>query len=258
MPVTFMRKLPLDRRAHPHRDERQAPLLRVNEDDHQYRREAIDSLFQSAKQALENGDVGSAVAAIEEARGLTDGPLKNHELAKSLIEVGEWNAALMLMPEFADSTVWIELAASQLLDGDLDGYRKRCREILSLYGESTSKEDSERLLRSCLMTPDFFDRDLVKSLSDTAASWTDEEGVVVVGLLAKGKAEFRLGHFESAIDWLDRCVTRVDQLDERDLRSHRPIRATARLLLAMCHDRLGDPGQSKDAVGGSGIDCQRV
>jgi ATP/maltotriose-dependent transcriptional regulator MalT len=59
--------------------------------------------------------------------------------------------------------------------------------------------------------------------------------------MLKGMAEYRQGHLESAIEWLDQALRSMDV-------DFSASRATALLFLAMSHHRLGHAEQARGAL----------
>ena len=125
---------------------------------------------------------------------------------------GEWPAAIRNFTRSitADPTNHLAyhcLAPLLVQTGDWGAYRKHCERVLSQFGETTDPAVAERMAKDCLMLPPPA-ASLVRfaKMADTAvaagptnSSWPYYEFV-------KGLAEYRLGHFASVLEWLQKVA----------------------------------------------------
>jgi hypothetical protein len=78
----------------------------------------------------------------------------------------------------------------------------------------------------------------VQQLAQLAVTETEQHGFYAYFQLAKGMAEYRAGHFKSAIDWLKKCDARFTETTPY-------ARVLTRLLLAMAYARGGPAEKDK-------------
>src|SRR5262249_45731402 len=77
-------------------------------------------------------------------------------------------------------------------------------------------------------------------LADRALAGTEKDPLYRWFVLAKGMAEYRVGRFTTAVDWLGKSLSPGSEVTYLD--------ATADLLLSMAHHRLQQPCQARDAM----------
>jgi eukaryotic-like serine/threonine-protein kinase len=60
------------------------------------------------------------------------------------------------LPEYFGQTggQWIGHAAARVLAGDLDGYRRVCKEMVAVFGATARPDEADRLARTCVFGPD--------------------------------------------------------------------------------------------------------
>jgi len=158
---------------------------------------------------------------------------------------GEWPAAIRNWARSvtADPTnhyAYHYLAPLLVQTGDLGAYRKHCERVLSQFGETTDPAVAERMAKDCLMLPPpAASLDRLAKMADTAvaagptnSSWPYYEFV-------KGLAEYRLGHFAGALEWL-RKVAAQEGVPART--------AQARATIAMAEYQLGQTNAARAAL----------
>src|SRR5262249_37906837 len=134
--------------------------------------------------------------------------------------------------------VWLRHAALCLKVGDSAEYRKLCRRMYERSGRSTKVHEVALLAHTCVLAPDALeDGTAVLELAQrrmtlaTATAWHTQWSGHVLGL-----ANYRIGHFEQAIEFLG-----------KDL-SENPVwenRVANWLVLAMAHHRLNHPAEAR-------------
>jgi tetratricopeptide (TPR) repeat protein len=119
----------------------------------------------------------------------------------------DFAAGLNLDP--SDANVWANSAAVRLQAGDVEGYRRQCAEMLKRFGASTDRGVCEFIAKDCAIVPDAVpDFKVVMEMADRAIAPDDRDGASLIGwrVLAKGMAEYRAGHFASAVEWLGKAI----------------------------------------------------
>jgi eukaryotic-like serine/threonine-protein kinase len=134
---------------------------------------------------------------------------------------------------------WYQCAPLLLHIGDLDGYRRLCRDMLQRFGQTDEPYVAERTAKVCLVLPDAVaDQKLLQQLAKRAVTGTEKHQAYVWFQIAKGMAEFRAGHFERSIQWL-----RESRMDSyATLGGGKPL---GHLFLAMAHYRLGRTDEAR-------------
>jgi WD40 repeat protein len=139
-----------------------------------------------------------------------------HDQGFAHVREGEWEKAAA---DFAQLTEldpgehwhWYWSAALALHVGNQEEYRCICRTILERFGSSERRELRERVAMSCSLAPDAVgDFDPILSLADQAVKGAERESYPRWKVMTKGVAEYRAGHYSSAVDWLNRFSPRVD------------------------------------------------
>ncbi|HMC90417.1 MAG TPA: tetratricopeptide repeat protein, partial [Gemmataceae bacterium] len=162
---------------------------------------------------------------------------------------GQWQQAATAMAkvnELAPSVHhgWYLNAPLCLKVGDLEGYRRTCREMLTRSARTKNPYMAERTAKTCSLIPNAVsDRELVTKLADQAVSGTEKHGGYVWFVLAKGMTDYRDGRFTTAITWLGKSLSldrENPEVPERD--------ALAHLFLAMTHHQLGRPDEARQAL----------
>ena len=138
---------------------------------------------------------------------------------------------------------WANSAAVALQVGDIEGYRRQCVEMVRRFGATTNRNDCERVVRNCTVLPDAVpDLDPVMAMADRAVAPDDVHGpsfMRTLTALAKGMAEYRAGHFESAVHWLERSIPGMDSSGQ----------SCAYFFLAMAEAKCGRVGSAEAAFG---------
>ncbi len=158
---------------------------------------------------------------------------------------GEWRAALTnwsLVVEFApeDHAGYMYLAPLRLQLDDVAGY-KNCRaQILQHFGSTTDPRIAERMVKASLIIPATADEmaTIAKMAAVAVRIETNADGRDF-NSFAKGLAEYRLGHYADAAEWLKRVLP----LDPGS-----SCRTETFLVLAMTQAQLNLPAASRDSL----------
>jgi serine/threonine protein kinase/Flp pilus assembly protein TadD len=145
---------------------------------------------------------------------------------------GQWNEAVTnfeLVVKYApdDHLGYMYLAPLLLQVGDLDGYKALRAQILKQFGDTTDPRIAERMTKTSLILPASDEEmKIIAKIADAAAGDASDG----YNLFAKGFAEYRLGHYESALKLLRKA-------NPMDIGPY--SRTEDCLVMAMARSRLG-------------------
>jgi serine/threonine-protein kinase len=190
---------------------------------------------------------GKADAAIEHYRAFQSlGPTNPHVaniLRSDLVRRGrgeevrrEWRTELDLDPSSHDA--WFGYAELCLFLGDEAEYRRAVQDLIRRFGDTGDPSVAEKTARAILLAPPSAEElQTAVALADraVAAKSTTAEWVYPYFLFAKGLAEYRQGHFASAISIMDKEAAKV-------------MGPCPRLVTAMAKYRLGDEAEARAAL----------
>jgi hypothetical protein len=126
------------------------------------------------------------------------------------INQGQWDQAAGEFALLAESDpnnhwYWFRSAPLYLQTGNVEGYRRVCREMLTRFGNTAKPEIAERTAKTCSLAPDAVsDFVPVLQLADRAVTGTEKHRDYRWFVLTKGLAEYRAGHYAAALEWLNR------------------------------------------------------
>jgi tetratricopeptide (TPR) repeat protein len=156
--------------------------------------------------------------------------------------LGQWaNAAADYAEQVkldpGNEAYWYRSAALRLQTGDVEGYRRACREMLQRFGNTDNRAVAEQTAKTCSLIPDAVGQfEPVLQLADRAVKGREPDRWIA---LTKALAEYRAGRHEVAIDWLNRVSPKADgeHLD-----------ATAFAVLSLAQHRLGRTPKARVAL----------
>ena len=139
------------------------------------------------------------------------------------------------------------LALARLQAGEIDGYRKYCREVLDRVNNWGNKPDiAYRAAWMCVLVPDAVaDLSCVVNLAYKAVEGNSDYRSYLYSnsyLRALGVALYRAGRFEEAVEWLTEADGRVRE--PVTPWSPRPVYGW--FFLAMSHHRLGHRSEAEE------------
>ena len=127
---------------------------------------------------------------------------------------------------------WYGYAELCLFLGMEDAYRRNRTAILDRFGKTTNPVIAERTARACLLIPATgTELEQAAALAERAVTLGKQHGYYPYFMAAKALAEYRLGRFESAIEWGGKAEVRGI--------------APTLLVLAMAHERLGHKDEAR-------------
>ena len=159
---------------------------------------------------------------------------------------GQWKEAatnyfksLAGRPDDFEASHW--LAPVLVQTGDMQSYEQLRRRMLARFGETTDPVIAERIVTDCLILP-WSGPELARleKIADAALTAGSNHWAWNSIQFAKGLAEYRSGHFASAVDWLQAPLREQGRDLARDIETY--------MVLAMAHHRLGYHGYAQDAL----------
>src|SRR5262249_42000940 len=155
--------------------------------------------------------------------------------AKASAAAAPW---MKLEPDEHLHLAWFYDAVLRLQLGDVQGYRKVCRDMLMRFGQTKDLTIAERTVRSCLLASVALD-DLkpVFPLAEQLVTGTETHVYRRWFLLTRGAVDYRAGKYASAIDWLRKSMDASQPVPQRD--------AFAMLFLAMAQHRVGQTAEAR-------------
>ncbi len=206
----------------------------------------ITEKFTTAGRLLSQGKMEEAEQVISDVPpNIRQGSIFYNALAEVYGRWGQWAGAIRNFNRSvtADPTnhyAYHYLAPLLVLTGDLGAYRKHCERVLSQFGETTDPAVAERMAKDCLMLPPpAASLDRLAKMADTAVAAGPTNSAWPYYEFVKGLAEYRLGHFGGALEWL-RKVAAQEGVPART--------AQADATLAMAEFQLGQTNAARAAL----------
>jgi len=165
------------------------------------------------------------------------------ELAEHYARSGQWSKAVagysnLVELKPGDHLMHHSLAPLLVQSGDLDGYRRHCAQVLARFGATNDPSVAERMAKDCLILPgDGEQLAAAAKLAETAVTQGKDHQNFAYFEFAKGLAEYRQGHFASAVAWVQKVLAAATS-DTR-------LNAEAHLVLAMAQHQSGNLAESQ-------------
>jgi tetratricopeptide (TPR) repeat protein len=196
----------------------------------------ISEKLTSAGYLLSRGEFDKAEALLENVPPIIpQSSALYHVIGDQHGRHGEWKAAIANYSKAvrADPTnhfAYHYLAPLLVEVGDLDGYRQHREHALRQFGATSDPVIAERMAKDCLLLPPSPEQwPAINKLVQTAVAAGPSHEYWPYFQLVKGLAEYREGHFENALTWLQPVAA-----DESD-----PARSVqASMFLAMAQQQL--------------------
>jgi tetratricopeptide (TPR) repeat protein/serine/threonine protein kinase len=156
---------------------------------------------------------------------------------------GQWQEAAELLPgllkvDAADHWTWYSASVLHLQNGNADGHRRACDEMLKRYSDTTDPYIADRTAKTLLLVPGAVadvqvprKLTLLAAAGDPSIKWFH---------LGSGLAEYRAGNFEAAIECLKKSISSPAgqlYLDE-----------SALVVQAMAEHRLGRAADARQTL----------
>ena len=201
-------------------------------------------LAELAGRDVDAGDLAGGVEWLTEALQLTpDDAVLLARRGELNGRLGRWQASvadLTRVTELAPDDHWsaYKLGPALVQIGEVDAYRRYCPKLLDRFEESKDVAIAERSGKACLLLPDV-DHAILKraaKLADLGIENGRNSRSYPWYQLTKGMAEYRLGDFQQAAEWL--------QKPAGNPRAARFCRPAAYFYLAMAQHRLGQTAEA--------------
>jgi formylglycine-generating enzyme required for sulfatase activity/tetratricopeptide (TPR) repeat protein len=129
---------------------------------------------------------------------------------------------------------WFMDAPLRLQIGDVNGYRRDCREMLTRFGGIDNARTADYVAKTCLLLPDAVDNPrpavhLAKGLDESRLDGSDKEQVALWFKLCRALARYRAGEFAPAVEHLGKIIQAKP--------NQASLAATAHALFAMAGHR---------------------
>src|SRR5262249_245947 len=136
---------------------------------------------------------------------------------------------------------WFQFAPVYLELGDIEGYRRVCREMIKRFSEAEKPEIIERTAKTCLLLADSgIDHKLSLQLAERASIRGAKQANGKWFHLATGMADYREGKYARAVERLDNSLTSGAEVLYLD--------SLAYLFLAMAHYQLGEKEEAAQSM----------
>jgi serine/threonine protein kinase/Flp pilus assembly protein TadD len=166
-------------------------------------------------------------------------PVLRVNLGDILAELGQWekaSAEFVIASESNSAPAWYYRAMLCLRDGNLDGYRTLCADMLRRFGKADDPDTAGWLSWTCVLTPKSgADPVQLVSLAKKASGKSPRDHWQVNRL---GAALYRAGRFEEAV----KLLTEATALSAHPYRTNMLY---TWFFLAMAHHRLGHAGEAR-------------
>ncbi len=202
---------------------------------------------------INKGDLGRAIPKLTRAiQSVADGdPALFSRRGDLYARQRQWKQAAADFVRFSelgsdDSIAWMRGAVLLAKIDDVEGYREYCRRMLSHFEGTDRTEIAERTAKVCLLVPPVASElEAVLKMADRAVTLNPGPQLMPWVQLAKGLAEYRAGHHESAIQWCEKGVK-----GQRPGQSIYPWYRTAMAhsVQAMAHYRLNQLDEARDEL----------
>lgn len=146
--------------------------------------------------------------------------------------------------------IWFQGSFIYAIKGDSSGHRAHCGEMLQRFAQNTDPAIAERVAKACLVAPlDGNELAQAADLAKRAVESAPRHELRRYFELTKGLADYRMGDFRTANTWLTKCLTNEGSFAES-------CKASATLLQAMSHQRLGNKSKAKTLMADAArLDC---
>jgi len=136
------------------------------------------------------------------------------------------------------------LAPLLVQSGDLEGYRRLCARVVACFGGTNDPVLAERMAKDCLMLPrPGAELTTESNWADAAVTMGKNHQYLAYFQFVKGLAEYRQGHFASAVELTQKVLAKTGQFPFRD------VEACMVLAMAQCQSSQMDEARATLARG---------
>jgi tetratricopeptide (TPR) repeat protein len=165
----------------------------------------LQGKFDDAAQVLDNV-LTPAIAKQPDAKGLIV------TRAEFFARRGRWKQAVadlekLIEIEPASSGHYHMLAPLILATGDVESYRELCRNIVAQFSGTQNPGIADPMAKSCLiLPPSNSDMPVIMAWAEAAVRQGTGSQFFAFFQFTKGLAEYRAGHYASAVDWMHKTL----------------------------------------------------
>ena len=175
-----------------------------------------------------------------------------------LARTGKWEAATDIFSKLTQLDPlnhhnYQALAALHIQLNNISAYRQVCEQILATFGSITNDPRiADRMAKSCLiLPPDDQALGTVANLADITVTFDANSADNPWFQFCKGFAEYRLGNFDIAADWMHVVFDHINEGSHRDVEAY--------MVLAMALQRYNRPQEAADAFAkGTSLAARRL
>jgi WD40 repeat protein len=190
--------------------------------------------YPQAAGRADSGPIRIEVTADFKARGVSHA--QRGHFAEAAAEFAQ---ALELHPD--DHWIWLYRAAALIQSGQLDAYRELRHKGVERFGGTTNPTAAEQIAKAWLILPGSGpDLEIAAKMATTAVSVPTNHEAISWFRFAKGLAEYRQGHYDDAVEWMQKVLVDAGQQTERD--------AEASLVLAMSQHQLKQADEARTTL----------
>ena len=160
-----------------------------------------------------------------------------HVARNAALDAKDWKQAAAILGkrvelEVDDRHRWYEWALTSLASGDMNGYRRACREMVKHFEGDIDSEVANRILYTCVLAPNAIDdlHRLTSFAELTLPSWEGNHRLL-------GAAAYRNGDYDAALRHFDTAEPIAGR------------RAWDWLFIAMAYERAEQHADAQDALG---------
>jgi Flp pilus assembly protein TadD len=160
-------------------------------------------------------------------------------LGDSKRAVADFARAIELNP--GDREVWQWQAVALILLGQFDVYRELRNTSVHRFADTTDPNTAERFAKGFLILPGSgAELETAARMAQTAVNAPDDHPDMAWFRFARGLADYRLGQFGGAVDWMQKVLSGAGDVPQRD--------AEARFVLAMAEWHLQKAEEARVAL----------
>jgi len=173
-------------------------------------------------------------------------------LAEVLGRQGKWKEAAdgfasLIQSDPTDHYYYHSLAPLLVARGDLEDYRRCCKELVARFSDTTKQLVGYLAAKNCSILPSSgADPETVGKLADVAAAAGTTNDFFAWFQCTKGLAEYRQGHFADALTFADKTIAIRE--DPGDYSWHDTLYLEAYAVSAMAHFRLKQTDAARAAL----------
>ena len=181
-----------------------------------------------------------------------------HACGTYFARTGQWQEAVrnfrkMIELDPGNHETYHSLTALCVQTGDLAAYRQLCDQIRMRFGSITNDPRiGDRMAKDCLILPsEGGDPSVGVRLANVAVTFDETAAANPWFQFCKGLAEYRLGHFSDAVQWMQKVLLKIADGSTRDIE--------ACMVLAMAEQKLNQPEEAhKSLADGNRLAARRL